>query len=90
MLGRKRSSHRLPAIYPFRVFPMNGGLISYGLDFPELYQQAAVYVDRVLRGTKPAELPVQAPTKFELVINLRRRRRSGSPFHLRCSPAPTR
>jgi ABC-type uncharacterized transport system substrate-binding protein len=65
------ASHRLPAIYPFRVFPMNGGLISYGLDFPELYQQAAVYVDRVLRGTKPAQLPVQAPTKFELVINLR-------------------
>jgi putative ABC transport system substrate-binding protein len=65
------ASHRLPAIYPFRIFPMNGGLISYGLDFPELYQQAAVYVDRVLRGTKPAELPVQAPTKFELVINLK-------------------
>ncbi len=63
--------HRLPAVYPFRVFPSHGGLISYGLHFPAAYRQAATYVDRVLRGEKPADLPVQAPTKFELVINLK-------------------
>jgi putative tryptophan/tyrosine transport system substrate-binding protein len=62
---------RMPSIHPFRTFPVNGALMSYGLDFPELYRQAAVYVDRVLRGTKPADLPVQAPNKFELVVNLR-------------------
>ena len=62
---------RLPAIYPFRVFSANGGLMSYGLDLIEVYRQAAIYVDKVLRGSKPAELPVQAPNKFELVINLR-------------------
>ena len=61
---------RMPSIHPFRTFPVNGALMSYGLDFPELYRQAAVYVDRILRGTKPADLPVQAPNKFELVINL--------------------
>jgi putative ABC transport system substrate-binding protein len=63
--------HRLPAVYPFRIFSSDGGLVSYGLDFPELYRQAATYVDRVLRGERPADLPVQAPTKFELVINLK-------------------
>ncbi len=65
------AEHRLPAIYPFRIFPLSGGLLSYGLDFPELYRQTAVYVDRVLRGERPADLPVQAPTKYELVINLK-------------------
>lgn len=59
------------SIHPFRTFPQNGALMSYGLDFPELYQQVAVYVDRILRGAKPADLPVQAPTKFELVINVK-------------------
>jgi ABC-type uncharacterized transport system substrate-binding protein len=62
---------RIPTIHPFRTFPANGALMSYGLDFPELYRQAAVYVDRILRGAKPADLPVQAPNKFELVINLK-------------------
>ena len=61
---------RMPSIHPFRTFPVNGALMSYGLDFPELYRQAAVYVDRILRGIKPADLPVQAPNKFELGINL--------------------
>jgi putative ABC transport system substrate-binding protein len=65
------AQHRLPAIYPFRIFPLSGGLLSYGLDFPELYRQAAVYVDRILRGERPEDLPVQAPTKYELVINLK-------------------
>jgi putative tryptophan/tyrosine transport system substrate-binding protein len=62
---------RIPSIHPFRTFPTNGALMSYGLDFPELYRQAAAYVDRILRGSKPADLPVQAPNKFELVINLK-------------------
>jgi putative ABC transport system substrate-binding protein len=62
---------RVPNIHPFRTFPTHGGLMSYGIDFAEVYRQAAVYVDRILRGTQPAELPVQAPNKFELVINLR-------------------
>jgi putative ABC transport system substrate-binding protein len=65
------AQRRLPAIYPFRIFPLSGGLLSYGLDFPQLYRQAAVYVDRILRGEKPGDLPVQAPTKYELVINLK-------------------
>lgn len=62
---------RIPSIHPFRTFPTSGALMSYGLDFPELYRQAAAYVDRILRGSKPADLPVQAPNKFELVINLK-------------------
>jgi putative ABC transport system substrate-binding protein len=63
--------HRIAAIYPFRIFCESGGLISYGLDFPELYRQAATYVNRILRGERPGDLPVQAPNKFELVINLK-------------------
>jgi putative tryptophan/tyrosine transport system substrate-binding protein len=62
--------HRLPAIYPYRPFVAAGGLICYGLDLAEQYRGAAAYVDRILRGEKPADLPVQQPTKFELVINL--------------------
>jgi putative ABC transport system substrate-binding protein len=65
------AQHQLPAVYPFRFFSSDGGLLSYGLDFPELYRQAAGYVDRILRGEKTADLPVQAPTKFELVVNLK-------------------
>jgi putative ABC transport system substrate-binding protein len=63
--------HRLPAIYSQRFFVISGGLISYGPDTIDQFRKAAVYVDRILRGTKPKELPVQAPTKFELVINLK-------------------
>jgi putative ABC transport system substrate-binding protein len=63
--------HKLPAVYPFRIFPADGGLMSYGLDFAETFRQAATYVDRILRGEKPADLPVQAPNKFDLVINLK-------------------
>jgi putative ABC transport system substrate-binding protein len=62
---------RIPTIFPFRTFPINGGLMSWGTDFLEIYRQAANYVDKILRGAKPNDLPVQAPTKFELVINLR-------------------
>jgi putative ABC transport system substrate-binding protein len=62
---------RLPAIYAFRVYVAEGGLMSYGPDNTTPYQRAAGYVDRILKGEKPAELPVQAPTKYELTINLK-------------------
>ena len=62
---------RLPAVYPFRQFATTGGLISYGVDRPDQYRRAADYVSRILKGERPGELPVQAPTKFELVINLK-------------------
>jgi His Kinase A (phospho-acceptor) domain/ABC transporter substrate binding protein/GAF domain len=61
----------VPMLYPYRYFPNYGGLASYGIDVREMWRQAASYVDRILKGEKPADLPVQAPTKFELVINLR-------------------
>ena len=63
--------HRLPAVYYRRVFVATGGLISYGPDIIDQYQRAAGYVDRILKGEKPADLPVQAPTKYELVVNLK-------------------
>lgn len=63
--------HRLPAIYPFRFFVANGGLLSYGVDTLDLFRRSASFVDRILKGDKPSDLPVQAPTKFELVINLK-------------------
>jgi putative tryptophan/tyrosine transport system substrate-binding protein len=63
--------HRLPAVYSYRYFATTGGLISYGVNPIDMYRRAASYVDRILRGEKPADLPVQAPTKYELVINLK-------------------
>jgi ABC-type uncharacterized transport system substrate-binding protein len=65
------SRHKLPAVYPFRYFVDAGGLICYGPDFLDQYRRAAGYVDRILKGEKPADLPVQAPTKYELAINLK-------------------
>ncbi|MBI3759599.1 MAG: ABC transporter substrate-binding protein [Deltaproteobacteria bacterium] len=63
--------HKLPAVYPLRNFVVAGGLISYGTDYVDQYRRAAGYVDRILKGEKPADLPVQAPTKYEMVINLK-------------------
>ena len=65
------AQHRLPAVYPYRFFVTDGGLMSYGVNVPDLYKQAASYVDQLLKGAKPADLPVQLPTKFELAINLK-------------------
>jgi ABC-type uncharacterized transport system substrate-binding protein len=63
--------YRIPATYPFRYIPAEGGLISYGVDVADLHRRSAAYVDRILRGEKPSELPVQGPTKFLLVVNLK-------------------
>jgi putative tryptophan/tyrosine transport system substrate-binding protein len=63
--------YRLPAVYSARYYVADGGLISYGPDRVDQFRRAASYVDRILRGEKPADLPVQAPTKYELVINLK-------------------
>jgi putative ABC transport system substrate-binding protein len=65
------SRHRLPAIYPFRYYAVDGGLMTYGPDTHDVFRRAAGYVDRILKGEKPADLPVQAPNKYQLVINLK-------------------
>jgi putative ABC transport system substrate-binding protein len=77
--------YRLPAVYPFREFVELGGLLSYGNDRLDSYRRAATYADRILKGAKPSELPVQAPVKFELVINLKTANALGLdvPSHLR-------
>jgi len=71
LIIRLAAENRLPAIYPLRIFAADGGLISYGPDVVDQSRQAASYVDRILKGEKPADLPVQAPTKYNLVINLK-------------------
>jgi putative ABC transport system substrate-binding protein len=63
--------HRVPAVYPFGSHARQGGLVAYGVELNDLFRRAAVYVDRILKGDKPADLPVQAPTKYELLINLK-------------------
>jgi ABC transporter substrate binding protein len=65
------AQHRLPTVYPYRIFVTSGGLMAYGVDIDRQYRCAAGYVDRILKGEKPADLPVQAATKYELVINLK-------------------
>jgi ABC-type uncharacterized transport system substrate-binding protein len=71
LIVKLAAQHHLPAVYPFRYFATSGGLISYGPDSIDPYRRAAGYVDRILKGEKPADMPVQAPTKYELVINLK-------------------
>ena len=63
--------YRLPAVYPFKFFASGGGLLSYGPDTLDQFRRAAGYVDRILKGERPADLPVQSPTKYELAINLK-------------------
>ncbi len=69
--------YRLPAIYPQKEFVDEGGLMSYGADFDDLFRRAAVYVDKILKGAKPADLPVQQATKFEFIINLKAAKKIG-------------
>ena len=90
LIIRLAATLRVAAIYPTRFYATSGGLLSYGPDSLDQYRRAAGYVDRILKGEKPADLPVQAPTKYELVINLRTARRSASTCRRRCLRAPTR
>ena len=89
-LGALSLKHGLPTVFQTREFTAAGGLISYGSSVAEQYRLVGVYTGRILHGEKPADLPVQQPSKLELVINLRPRRRSASKCRPRCSPAPTR
>ena len=77
LIIRLAAQHRLPTVYPYRYFVAAGGLIAYGPDTIDQYRRAAGYVSRILKGEKPAELPVQAPTKYEMVINLKTARALG-------------
>ena len=78
------AKHRLPAIYATREFVDAGGLLSYAAHYPDLYRRAASYVDKIFKGAKPGELPVEQPTKLELVINIKTAKALGLdvPFHL--------
>jgi putative ABC transport system substrate-binding protein len=79
-IARAAEQVRLPAIYAFREYVDDGGLISYGVSITDTYRRAAGYVDKILRGAKPADLPVQLPTKVELVVNLKAARAIGFTF----------
>jgi putative ABC transport system substrate-binding protein len=77
LIAEFAAKHRLPAMYSFREYVDAGGLMSYGTSFPELFRRAAIYVDKILKGTKPADLPVEQPKKFEFVINLKTAKQIG-------------
>ena len=83
-------SARLPTVSGFREIVDAGGLISYGANLPDLFRRAADFVDKILRGAKPGDIPVEQPTKFDLVINLKTAKALGLTCHHRCLPAPTR
>ena len=76
--------NRLPAIYFQKEFVDEGGLMSYGADFADLYRRAAIYVDKILKGAKPADLPVEQPTKFEFIINLKAAKQIGLTIPAAC------
>jgi putative ABC transport system substrate-binding protein len=84
------ANYQLPAVYPSRFFVTAGGLVSYGNDRIDPWRGTAAYVDRILKGEKPADLPVQAPTRYEMVINLKTAKALGLSVRLRCWPAPTK
>jgi putative ABC transport system substrate-binding protein len=90
LIVKLAARHKLPAVYYDRVFVDSGGLISYGPDYVDQYRRAAGYVDRILKGEKPADLPVQAPTKYETILNLKTAKALGVESRRPCSPAPTR
>jgi putative ABC transport system substrate-binding protein len=77
LIARMAANHRLPAIYVSKEYIDAGGLIAYGVSYPDLYRRAAIYVDKILRGASPSNLPVEQPTKFELIINLKAARAIG-------------
>ena len=77
LIAQFAAKHRLPAMYSFREYVEAGGLMSYGTSFPSLFHRAATYVDKILKGAKPADLPVEQPTKFELIINLKAAKQIG-------------
>ena len=90
LINTLAAKHKLPAVVPNRVYMTGGALISYGVDFVDRHRRAAAYVDRILKGAKPAELPVQTPTKYELIINLKTAKALGLTVPQHCLPAPTR
>jgi putative tryptophan/tyrosine transport system substrate-binding protein len=81
---------RLPTMHGYKEYVETGGLMSYGPNYSDMFRRAADYVDKILHGAKPGDIPVEQPTKFDFIINLTTARRSASPFPQRCSPAPTR
>ena len=77
MIVELAAKYRMPVMYAAREFVDVGGLISYGVDYPDLYRRAAIYVDKIFKGAKPADLPVEQPTRFEFVVNLKTARALG-------------
>ena len=82
--------NRLPAIYGFREFADAGGLLSYGASLHWLNRRAASYVDKIFKGANPGDLPIEQPTTFELLVNLKTAKALGAPFQINCSPLRTK